>query len=213
MEYLGFDLIVLHSKRQLKFVRRLSLKNLARHSPFSPASLASQKCINYISVLYKARENCIYTCKNIYLRVIHLIIQFINILLQILQRKSPTNYTIANYTIAVKYNFLQLYNRSVYIVFLFLYKAREKHISSCYTLNIADEIGSELYNCALYNCSEIGQRIIQLQRNRPANYTIQASELYTCICIANYTVFMFAMERNYAKFVIAYKYEFFVCYM
>ena len=51
---------------------------------------------------------------------------------------------------------LALYNRSVYIVFLFLYKAREKHISSCYTLNIADEIGSELYNCALYNCSEIG---------------------------------------------------------
>ena len=31
---------------------------------------------------------------------------------------------------------LALYNRSVYIVFLFLYKAREKHISSCYTLII-----------------------------------------------------------------------------
>ena len=29
---------------------------------------------------------------------------------------------------------LALYNRSVYIVFLFLYKAREKHISSSYTL-------------------------------------------------------------------------------
>ena len=32
---------------------------------------------------------------------------------------------------------LALYNRIVNIVFLFLYKAREKHISSCYTLNIA----------------------------------------------------------------------------
>ena len=32
---------------------------------------------------------------------------------------------------------LALHNRSVYVVFLFSYKAREKHISSCYTLNIA----------------------------------------------------------------------------
>ena len=84
----------------------------------------------------------------------------------------------------------------------------QKYIFSCYTLNYTiykhftqiqlyakqnlykycSEIGSELYDCVLYNCREIGQRIIQLQHNRPANYTIQASELYNCICIANYTV-------------------------
>lgn len=54
------------------------------------------------------------------------------------------------------------------------------------------------FNCMqnkLYNCSEIGQRIIQLY---------MYSKLYG---------FMFAMERNYAKFAIAYKYEFFICYM
>ena len=84
---------------------------------------------------------------------------------------------------------LALYNRSVYIVFLFLYKARKTYIFLLYTYNYAiyihftsiqlyakqilykycSEIGSELYNCALCNRSEIGQRIIQF---RPANYTI-----------------------------------------
>ena len=83
---------------------------------------------------------------------------------------------------------------------ILLYKARETYIFFLYTYNYAiyihftsiqlyakqisykycSEIGSELYNCALYNCSEIGQRIIQLQRNRPANYTL--------VYIANYTV-------------------------
>ena len=137
MEQLEFDLIVLHSKRQLKFVRHLSPKNLARYSPFSLASLALYtEVYNSVSILYKEKENCIYTCKHVYLRVIHLIIQFTNILLQILQRKRPTNYTIVNYTIAVKYNFLQLYTTEVYILcFCFCIK-REKHISSCYTLII-----------------------------------------------------------------------------
>ena len=68
---------------------------------------------------------------------------------------------------------LALYNRSVYIVFLFLYKAREKHISSCYTLIIMQYTYILIrFNCMqnkLYNCSEIGQRIIQF---RPANYTL-----------------------------------------
>ena len=43
----------------------------------------------------------------------------------------------------------------------------------------------------LYNCSEIGQRIIQLY---------MYSELHS---------FMFTIERNYANFAIAYKYNFF----
>ena len=100
---------------------------------------------------------------------------------------------------------LTLYNRSVYIVFLFLYKARKKHISSCYTLNIAAKqvvtytivhyTIAVKQDSELYNCSEIGQRIIHLY---------MYSKLYS---------FMFAMERNYARFAIAYKYEFFVCYM
>ena len=102
--------------------------------------------------------------------------------------------------------FLALYNRSVYIVFLFLYKARKTYIFLLYTYNYAIYI--HFNSIQLY-----AKLIIQLQRNRPANYTIQASELYTFICIANYTVFMFAMERNYAKFAILYKYDFFVCYM
>ena len=120
-----------------KICQRLSPKNLARHSPFSLASLALYtEVYNSISVLYKARENCIYTCKNVYLRVIHLIIQFTNILLQILQRKSSANYIIANYTIAVKYNFLQLYTTEVYILYFCFCIKREKHISSCYTLII-----------------------------------------------------------------------------
>ena len=120
-----------------KICQCLSPKNLARHSPFSLVSLALYtKVYNSVSVLYKARENCIYTCQNVYLRVIHLIIQFTNILLQILQRKRPTNYTIANYTIAVKYNFLQLYTTEVYILCFCYCKAREKHKSSCYTLII-----------------------------------------------------------------------------
>ena len=132
MEQLGFDLIVLHSKHYLKFAS-VSLPgiSLATLHSRSPLSLYTQKCIISVSVLYKARENCIYTCKNVYLRVIHLIIQYTNILLQILQRKRPTNYTIA-----VKYNFLQLYTTKVYkLCFCFCIK-REKHISSCYTLII-----------------------------------------------------------------------------
>ena len=174
MEQLGFDLIVLHSKHYLKFASvslpGISLSTL--HSR-SPISLYTQKCINSVSILYKARENCIYTCKNVYLCVIHLIIQFTNILLQILQRKRPTNYTIVNYTIAVKYNFLQLYTTEVYILcFCFCIK-REKHISSCYTLIIMQYTYILIrFNCMqnkLYNCSEIGQRIIQF---RPANYTL-----------------------------------------
>ena len=207
MEQLGFDLIVLHSKHQLKFVSvsppKISLATLHSRSPLALYT----EVYNSVSVLYKARENCIYTCKNVYLRVIHLIIQFTNILLQILQRKRPTNYTIANYTVAVKYNFLQLYTTEVYIfVFLFIYKTRKTYIFLIYTYNYAIYI--HFNSIQLY-----AKQIIQLQQNRPANYTIQASELYTCICIANYTVFMFAMERNYAKFALLYKYEFFVCYM
>ena len=131
MEQLGFDLIVLHSKRWQKFARRLSPKSLARHSPILASLALYTEVYNSVSVLYKAIENCIYTCKNVYLRVIHLIIQFTNILLQILQRKRPTNYTIA-----VKYNFLQLYTTEMYILcFCFCIK-REKHISSSYTLII-----------------------------------------------------------------------------
>ena len=87
----------------------------------------------------------------------------------------------------------------VYILcFCFCIK-REKHISSCYTLIIMQYTYILIrFNCMqnkLYNCSEIGQRIIQL-------YTY--SKLYS---------FMFAMERNYTNFAIAYKYGFFVCYM
>ena len=45
---------------------------------------------------------------------------------------------------------LALYNRSVYIVFLFLYKAREKHISSCYTLIIMEYT----YILIRFNCMQ-----------------------------------------------------------
>ena len=185
MEQLGFDLIVLHSKHQLKFVSvsppKISLATLHSRSPLALYT----EVYNSVSVLYKARENCIYTCKNVYLRVIHLIIQFTNILLQILQRKRPKNYTIVNYTIAVKYNFFQFYTTEVYILcFCFCIK-REKHISSCYTLIIMQYTYILIrFNCMqnkLYNCSKIGQRIIQF---RPANYTIvyvqQIIQFYVC---------------------------------
>ena len=59
---------------------------------------------------------------------------------------------------------LALYNRSVYIVFLFLYKARKTYIFLLYTYN-AIYIHFNLIQ--LY-----AKQIIQLQRNRPANYTI-----------------------------------------
>ena len=115
MEQLLFDLTVPHSKLLSKFTSRLSPKTLARHSPSARLSrFIQQKCINCVSVLYKARENCIYTCKNIYLRVIHLIIQFTNILLQFNCRQMQIFYT-----------------------------------------NIAAKKANELYNCELYNCSEI----------------------------------------------------------
>ena len=44
-------------------------------------------------------------------------------------------------------------------------------------------------------------------------YTSFYTICFNYICIENYTVSMFAMERNYANFVVAYKYEFFICYM
>ena len=124
----------------------------------------------------------------------------------IAEKKAKELYNCELYNCSEIQFFLALYNRSVYIVFLFLYKARKTYIFLLYTYNYAIYI--HFNSIQLY-----AKLIIQLQRNRPANYTIQASELYTFICIANYTVFMFAMERNYAKFAIAYKYEFFVCYM
>ena len=108
---------------------------------------------------------------------------------------------------------LALYKRSVYIVFLFLYKARKTYIFLLYTYNYAIYI--HFNSIQLY-----AKLIMQLQRNRPANYTIQASELYNLsqriIQLYMYSKlysFMFAMKNNYAKFAIAYKYEFFVCYM
>ena len=61
--------------------------------------------------------------------------------------------------------FLALYNRSVYIVFLFLYKARKTYIFLLYTYNYAIYI--HFNSIQLY-----AKRIIQLQRNKPANYTI-----------------------------------------
>ena len=60
---------------------------------------------------------------------------------------------------------LALYNRSVYIVFLFLYKARKTYIFLLYTYNYAIYINFN--SIQLY-----AKQIIQLQRNRPANYTI-----------------------------------------
>ena len=117
--------------------------------------------------------------------------------------KKATNYTIANYTIAVKYNFLQLYTTEVYILCFCFWIKREKHISSCYTLIIMQYTYILIrFNCMqnkLYNCNEIGQRIIQF---RPVNYTIvyvqQIIQFYVCY------------GANYAKFAIAYKYKFFV---
>ena len=60
---------------------------------------------------------------------------------------------------------LTLYNRSVYIVFLFLYKARKTYIFLLYTYNYAIYIH--------FNSIQLYAKLtIQLQRNRPANYTI-----------------------------------------
>ena len=103
--------------------------------------------------------------------------------IQLLQRKRPTNYTIANYTIVVKHNFLQLYTTDI-LCFCFCIK-REKHISFCYTLIIIQYtyilIRFNYMQNKLYNCCEIGQRIIQF---RPANYTIvyvqQIIQFYVC---------------------------------
>ena len=89
---------------------------------------------------------------------------------------------------------LALYNRSVYIVFLFLYKARKTYIFLLYTYNYAIYI--HFNSIQLY-----AKQIIQLQR---IILLYMYSKLYS---------FMFAMERNYIKFTIAYKYVFFVCYM
>ena len=127
--------------------------------PFSPLSLYTQKCIISVSVLYKARENCIYTCKNIYLRVIHLFTS------NIAEKKANKLYNCELYNCSEIQFFLALYNRSVYIVFLFLYKARKTYIFLRYTYNYAIYI--HFNSIQLY-----AKLIIQLQRNRPANYTI-----------------------------------------
>ena len=68
MEQLGFDLIVLHSKRLQKIVRRLSPKYLARHSPpisrSLPHFLYKHKCIKIVSNCIKQRKlyKYIYFC-------------------------------------------------------------------------------------------------------------------------------------------------------
>ena len=90
----------------------------------------------------------------------------------IAEKKAHELYNCELYNCSKIQFFLGLYNRSVYIVFLFLYKAREKHIFSCYTLNIAAKqvVNYTIvhYTIALkqdselYNCSEIDQRIIHL---------------------------------------------------
>ena len=63
---------------------------------------------------------------------------------------------------------LALYNRSVYIVFLFLYKTRKTYIFLLYTYNytIYKHFTSiQLYAKQIFYtyCSETGQRIIQLR--------------------------------------------------
>ena len=88
---------------------------------------------------------------------------------------------------------LALYNRSVYIVFLFLYKARKTYIFLLYTYNYAIYI--HFNSIQLY-----AKLIIQLQRNRPANYTIQASELYNL------------GQRIIHFYMYSELYSFYVCY-
>ena len=67
---------------------------------------------------------------------------------------------------------LTLYNILYVLCFYFCIK-REKHISFCYKLIIMQYtyilIRFNYMQSKLYNCSEIGQRIIQF---RPANYTL-----------------------------------------
>ena len=62
---------------------------------------------------------------------------------------------------------LALYNRSVYIVFLFLYKTREKHISSCYTLIIMQY----RYILIRFHCME-NKFYKNIAAKEAANYTI-----------------------------------------
>ena len=88
----------------------------------------------------------------------------------IAEKKAKELYNCELYNCSEIQFFLALYNRSVYIVFLFLYKARKTYIFLLYTYNYAIYIYILIrFKCMqnkLYNCSEIGQRIIQF---RPAN--------------------------------------------
>ena len=83
----------------------------------------------------------------------------------IVEKKANELYNCELYNCSEIQSSLALYNRSVYIVFLFLYKARKTYIFLLYTYNYAIYI--HFNSIQLY-----AKLIIQLQRHRPANYTI-----------------------------------------
>ena len=94
-----------------------------------------------------------------------------------------------NYTIQI-FHCLFFFCLSLFLV-LYIHRLYNwSFIYNCFLLYVY----SKLYNCFLCIC--IG------------NYTT-----VFCICIFEIYIFMFVMERNYTNFVIAYKYEFWVCYM
>ena len=100
---------------------------------------------------------------------------------------------------------LTLYKKKVYILcFCFCIK-REKHISSCYTLIIMQYTYILIrFNCMqnkLYNCSEIGQRIIQF---RPANYTLlYVQRIIQFLCLLWSAIMQSLLYYTYMIFLFA----------
>ena len=92
---------------------------------------------------------------------------------------------------------LALYNRSVYIVFLFLYKVRKTYIFLLYTYNYAIYI--HFNSIQLY-----AKLIIQLQRNRPANYTlVYVQRIIQFLCLLWSAIMQSLLQHTNMNFVFA----------
>ena len=92
---------------------------------------------------------------------------------------------------------LALYNKSVYIVFLFLYKARKTYIFFLYTYNYAIYI--HFNSIQLY-----AKLIIQLQRNRPANYTLlYVQRIIQFLCLLWSAIMQSLLQHTNMNFLFA----------
>ena len=127
----------------------------------------------------------------------------------------------------LSFSFYTIFKLYLISLFLVLYNSIQVYIpcqvsfKSFYTLTIIQFVlHNSFYTLRLYNslpkCLSLSHFIhfVFIQFSAQVFFSFLFYTLcFNCICIANYTVSMFAMERNYAKFAIAYKYEFFICYM